>query len=245
MPWNALKCIASSSCPEVSDLGQSQTSRGADLPPNMRAKNDRTNFVAFARHARDMRVAFVKLSESVRCFAKILRTSRTSWVGRAHMTKLLRHFREQITTRDAGNVRKKFQTFLKFRPNKKRLPRTIDDASEPPRMFGDVLEPNIRMLDFATFFDIRILRESLVCPVKTGLKAGFHWAHERFAMYANVENQHSYFRLQNVAKHARGFGSVVNCSRESFFVRPEFQKSLKFLANVSSIPGRDLLSKMS
>ena len=30
--------------------------------------------------------------------------------------------------------------------------RTIDDASEPLRMFGELLEPKIRMLDFAIFF---------------------------------------------------------------------------------------------
>ena len=42
-----------------------------------------------------------------------------------------------------------------------------DNASEPPRIFGKLLEAKIRMLDFAIFFDIRILRVSFVCPVKT------------------------------------------------------------------------------
>ena len=101
--------------------------------------------------SRDMRETFSKLSESVWGLTKILRTSRTSWVGCEHMTKLFRHFWEQITTREAGNVRYKFQTFLKFPLNKKRFLRTIDDASEPPRMFGELLEPKIRMLDFAIF----------------------------------------------------------------------------------------------
>ena len=101
--------------------------------------------------SRDMRETLSKLSEADWGLTKILRTSRTSWVGRAYMMKLFRHFWEQITTRDAGNVRYKFQTFLKFPPNKKRLLRTIDDASEPPRMFGELLEPKIRMLDFAIF----------------------------------------------------------------------------------------------
>ena len=48
----------------------------------------------------------------------------------------------------------------------------------------------------------------------------------------NGRVQHSYSRLQKFTKHAQGF---VNCSRELFLVRHEFQKSLKFLANVSSI----------
>ena len=73
------------------------------------------------------------------------------------------------------------------------------------------------------------------------LKGCFHGARKRFAKDANVENLHSHFRLQKFAKHARGFGSVTNCSWESFLVRREFQTSLKFFANVSSIPGRDLL----
>ena len=50
--------------------------------------------------------------------------------------------------------------------------------------------------------------------------------------------KHSYFRLQKFAKHARGFGSIINCLRESYLVRREFQKSLKFLKNDSSIFGR-------
>ena len=49
----------------------------------------------------------------------------------------------------------------------------------------------------------------------------------------NCQVQHSYFRLQKFAKHARRF---VKCSRTSVLVRREFQKSLKFLANVSNIP---------
>ena len=71
----------------------------------------------------------------------------------------------------------------------------------------------------------------------------FHGARKRFAKDANVEKLHSYFSLQKFAKHTRGFGSVVICSREWF--GGKFKKSLKFLANVSRIPGRDLLSKMS
>ena len=47
--------------------------------------------------------------------------------------------------------------------------------------------------------------------------------------------------LQKIAKPSRMFGSVVNCSRASFLVRREFQNFLKFLANVSRIPGRVLL----
>ena len=31
-------------------------------------------------------------------------------------------------------------------------------------MFGELLEPNIQMFDFAIFFDIRILRESFAFP---------------------------------------------------------------------------------
>ena len=40
---------------------------------------------------------------------------------------------------------------------------------EPPRMFGKLLEPKIRMLDVANFFDIRILRKSFARPAKTHL----------------------------------------------------------------------------
>ena len=57
----------------------------------------------------------------------------------------------------------------------------------------------------------------------------------------NCKVQQSYFMLQKIAKPSRGFGSVVNSSRASFLVRREFQKILKFLANVSRIPGRVLL----
>ena len=61
-------------------------------------------------------------------------------------------------------------------------------------------------------------------------------------MSKNGKVQQSYFMLQKIAKPSRGFGSVVNyCSRASFLVRREFQKVLKFLANVSRIPGRVLL----
>ena len=44
---------------------------------------------------------------------------------------------------------------------------TIDDASEPLRMFGELLEPKIRMLDFAIFLNICILRESFARPMKS------------------------------------------------------------------------------
>ena len=62
---------------------------------------------------------------------------------------------------------------------------------------------------------------------------GTRTIHEGCECRENGKVQHSYFRLQKFAKHVQGF---VNCSRESFLVRREFQKSLKFLANVSSIP---------
>ena len=52
-------------------------------------------------------------------------------------------------------------------------------------------------------------------------------------MSNNGTVQHLYFRLQKFTKLVRQF---VNCSRESFLVRREFQTSLKFLANISSIP---------
>ena len=65
-----------------------------------RSRKDATNFDSLL--SGDMRETFSKLSpESVWGFAKILQTSRTSSVGRAHTAKLFRHFREQITGRDA------------------------------------------------------------------------------------------------------------------------------------------------
>ena len=54
-------------------------------------------------------------------------------------------------------VRQEFLKSFKFLANVCSTPRTIDDASEPPRMFGKHLEPKIRMLDFAIFFDFCIL----------------------------------------------------------------------------------------
>ena len=93
------------------------------------------------------------------------------------------------------------------------------------------------------FFDIR---KSFACPVKTHLQGCFHGAREWFAKGANVEKLHSHLRLQKFAKHARGFGSVANCSRESLLVRREFQKSLSFCERFPR-PGpwfaRDLFSK--
>ena len=101
------------------------TSRGVDLPPNMHqtfvrmSQDVRKKFAERSRNKRGelrcLRETFCKLSWSGWGFTKILRTSRTSWVGPAHMTKLLRHVWEQITsktpTRDVGNVRKKFHFF--------------------------------------------------------------------------------------------------------------------------------------
>ena len=60
--------------------------------------------------------------------------------------------------------------------------------------------------------------------------------HEGCECRKNGKVQHSYFRLQKFAKLVQGQQGFVNCSRESFLVRREFKKSLKFLANVSSIP---------
>ena len=48
----------------------------------------------------------------------------------------------------------------------------------------------------------------------------------RIGMSKNGKVQHSYFGLQQFAKHALGF---VNCLRESFLVRREFLKVWNFL----------------
>ena len=47
----------------------------------------------------------------------------------------------------------------------------------------------------------------------------------------NCKVQHSYFRLQKFAKHARGFGSVVSCSRDAGNIRKKLKTFLKFLPN--------------
>ena len=55
---------------------------------------------------------------------------------------------------------------IKFLPNEKRHPRTID---EPLRIFGQLLEPKIRMLDFAIFRPSHPSRIVHV-PMKTHIK---------------------------------------------------------------------------
>ena len=54
------------------------------------------------------------------------------------------------------------------------------------------------------------------------VKVCFH----RKAKDANVEklqSPHSYFRLQKCAKHARGLGSIINCSQDDENIHKKFQ----------------------
>ena len=56
----------------------------------------------------------------------------------------------------------------------------------------------------------------------------------------NVEELHSYFSLQKFAKHAQGFGSVVNFSLQLFYSSAEIFD--KFEISCERIPGHDLLA---
>ena len=69
------------------------------------------------------------------------------------------------------------------------------------------------------FFDIRILRKSFACPVKTELKGVFSRQRERFAKDANDEKMaKSNVRIlcsKSSPNMRAGFGNAVNCSRDA------------------------------
>ena len=82
-------------------------------------------------------------------------------------SKSLPNMRVNYCLRQSFLVLREFQKLLKFLANVSSILRTLDDASEPPCMFGKLLEPKIRMLNFAIIFDIRILHKSFTCAMKT------------------------------------------------------------------------------
>ena len=93
----------------------------------------------------------------LRCVFTQTRTIRKGCECRKNCKVQHSYFRLQKFAKHARGFARNFTLFLKFPPNSKRLPQTTD---EPQRMIGELLEPKIRMLDFAIIFDIRILCES-------------------------------------------------------------------------------------
>ena len=75
------------------------------------------------------------------------------------------------------------------------------------------------------------IRDGWVCGTKTSsIKVCFYGNannSQRMRVSKNGKVQHSYFRLQKFAKHAQGFGSVVNCSRDVGNVRKKKRRKKK------------------
>ena len=69
------------------------------------------------------------------------------------------------------------------------------------------------------------------------------WEREGFAKDANVEKMAKCnictFRLQKFAKHAQGFGSVINCSQDAGNVRKKLQAFFEIPAELKTTPANN------